>query len=126
MYNNDIIKSTDLNERLDEIVSDDYAWITDDAIEIPDDELAIHDEYTMLVNIIDDGKAYNSEWDNGIDLISAAYFTDYIKQYYIDMGIVTEESLNAIVVDWHKTSNKALSDYNYIVIDCHKYFIRVN
>ena len=44
MYNNDIIKSTDLNERLDEIVSEDYAWITDDDIEIPDDELAIHDE----------------------------------------------------------------------------------
>lgn len=126
MYNNDIINSTDLNQRLEEIRYEEYNWIEDDSADTPADEDAIRDEYDMLIDLIEDGKSYNSEWDSGIDLINAEHFTDYIKQSFIELGIISQETLNVVVVDWDETASNAKSEYKELVIQDITYLIRIN
>jgi hypothetical protein len=126
MYNNDTINSTELNQRLEEILFEEYAWIEDDSVEPTEDEEAVYDEYSMLVGIIEDGKQYHTEWDNGIELVSENHFTDYIKETFISCGIISQETLNVVVVDWYKTADKARYEYKELTIQGTTYLMRAN
>jgi hypothetical protein len=126
MYNKPYLNSTDLNDRIDDITNDGFEWTDIKPIDISDDDDAIYDEFEMLANAISSGQSYNSEWDNGVTLINEYEFTDHIRNEFIELGLVTNETLEWLVIDWNATANKQLSEYKEIELQGTTYYIQVN
>ena len=126
MYNKPYLNSTDLIDRVAEITDDGFEWTDIKPIDISDDDDAIYDEFEMLANAISSGSGYNTEWDNGVTLINEYEFSDHIRHEFIELGLVTSESLEWIVIDWEATANKQMYEYKEIELQGTTYYIKVN
>lgn len=114
IYNKEVINSLELKARLEEL---------SDLEQMEDYE---YDEHAMLTEIIDNGSYSNSNWNSGVDLIKQEDFTDYIKAKYIELGLISDEILNLVWIDWELTAEKAANSYTEINVNGSTYMLEVN
>lgn len=121
MYTKDIINSAELLSRLtelnDELASLEYSEEWEDCK---------YSEHAMLTEIIDNVRDYSSDWASGVVLIKEEVFAEHIKSEYIELGLITDEVLNLVCVDWSRTAEKAACEYTEIDINGTTYMLKIN
>ena len=106
----DMFDSREIDERIDEIESNDDADDADEA-----------EELDALVAFRDDCRS--SEWPYGITFIAKSYFEEYAQELAEDLGMVDRENSMSSYIDWAAWARDCQMDYSSVVLDdCMFYF----
>lgn len=74
------------------------------------------DEIELLKKFIEELKKYNAIRNNAL-LIDESYFEEYCEEMCEDLGYISKDFPNWIVIDWEATADNLKHDYNEIVFD---------
>lgn len=146
-YNDDILDSRDLDERLEELEEleealkdaiSEFEDLSDDEDTPNSDLLAAEDactraredfgdeeraELKMLQEARDE---VGSEWSHGETLIADSYFIDYAEDMIKDIGDLPRELPGYIAIDWEATAENIKVDYSYLELDGNKFWYRMS
>jgi len=106
----EVISSLELIERIDEL-----SWLEEDELT---NEFKI--ELKELEDIADE--CSGGDWSQGLSFINSYYFTAYIEEMLIDLGMIPKDLSWAIVIDWEATANRHMDDYSTIKLNGETYF----
>lgn len=136
-YNDDVIDSRDLIERLTELEDDqnDLQSILDDAegpdaVEEAKENLAnwnteFEDEMIMLKEFCEEAEGYSEDWKYGATLINDRYFETYAEELADDIGAIDRNAgwpLNCL--DWQKAARELQRDYSCVTLDGNDFWVR--
>ncbi len=107
----DIINSRDVEERITELEA------TTDIDEYEQEELTKLRALCEEVN--------SSEWEFGLGLINADYFTEYAEQIAEDIGAIDPNAVWPLnYIDWEAAAEALKGDYTTVEFDGQEYLYR--
>lgn len=113
----DVLDSRDIIERIDELIAEfTDATDTDPEPYMSEDDWAFGlnaDDAAELVALIEfrDDADGVSDWEYGAIFVHEDYFTDYVRELAEDIGAVSRENADWIVIDWEATAENVQVDY---------------
>lgn len=119
----DIIDTRDLNDKLEELLSDQedvqseldlLSSDTEDEVELSEIE-SLEEQIKNLqdeIDILEDLKSEIPEFENGEQMIKDSYFVDAMKELCEDIGDVSSDLPFYIVIDWETTAENLKVDYS--------------
>ena len=109
----------DLEERLEDLPEDAEEENEDLMGEI---EL-LNDEYAWMVEI-EGNLEDESEWNAGLFLIADHHFTDYMEEYFCEIGDVDPDSFLHQFIDWDSVAEAMKPDYDEIEAEGQSFYYR--
>lgn len=120
--NQDIIDSSDVIERLEELESDRECAIEDGTLAEWTDENG--EEYDSLKALVEDASG-SPDWEYGEALIRRSYFQDYAQELAEDCGMMPKDlSWPCTCIDWEQAARELEMDYFSVNFGGVEYLIR--
>lgn len=115
----DIIDSRDVIARIQELKDEKFDFEEENLGEEWED----NEELDALESLESDAQYYG-DWAHGATLINSNYFTEYCEALCVDIGAVSSDLPDYIVIDWEQTAENIKADYSEIDFDGESFFIR--
>ena len=117
----DVIDSRDIIKRIEEL--------EEEKDELEEEELAQweednKEELASLLELHKECGGYNANWQHGDILIHESYFAEYCKQFCEDIGDISTDIPDYIVVDWEATADNLRVDYMEVEYNGETYLLR--
>ena len=135
------LDTRDLNKRLEELEAleeelkearqelaeagdeDDINAARDEITRLEDDEFG-DEEIAELKELRDLRDEIGSEWRYGETLIPDSEWVDYVRELAEDIGAVSRENSDWVVIDWVATAENVSQDYQVVTYQGEEYYVR--
>lgn len=112
------IDSAEVLDRIEDLERKKQEWSTG----LTSEEAA---ELVDLRKLDEQGQSVSVDWDLGAVMVRADYFTQYVKDYAVEMlGIPGVDFPSFVVVDWDKTAENFKTDWSPIWFGDTIYYVR--
>jgi hypothetical protein len=97
LFDNDVVNSWDIINRIDELEC---------GTNVPDEiaELAALKKFQKEYDYVD-------EWNYGAEFIAEHYFTEYVKDMLEGCGTIPRDLPDYVAIDWEETADNLKCDY---------------
>lgn len=100
-----------------------------DAVEAAQAELDAWDnehgeEYKALEEFCNEAEQYCDDWHHGVQLIEDGHWTEYAEQLTHDIGALSRDIPDWVVIDWEQTAENLKSDYTAVGWGAYTYWVR--